>query len=82
MLSTVLEEEDSLTLRQVPILMLLYIPHSQREPSSLGMILLLLIVTHLHLILFSFSSINNKLGSRLTLLLGTTGYSLYIGSYL
>ena len=27
-------------------------------------------------------SINNVLGSRLTLLLGTTGYSLYIGSYL
>lgn len=28
------------------------------------------------------SSINNKLGSRLTLLLGTTGYSLYVGAYL
>jgi Ion channel regulatory protein UNC-93 len=28
------------------------------------------------------SSINNKLGSRLTLLLGTAGYALYIGSYL
>ena len=27
-------------------------------------------------------SINNVLGSRLTLLLGTTGYALYIGSYL
>ncbi|KAF9552989.1 MFS general substrate transporter [Agrocybe pediades] len=31
---------------------------------------------------FFSGSINNKLGSRLTLLLGTTGYSLYIGSYL
>lgn len=29
-----------------------------------------------------FSSINNKLGARLTLLLGTSGYALYIGSYL
>lgn len=28
------------------------------------------------------SSINNVLGSRMTLLLGTTGYALYIGSYL
>ena len=28
------------------------------------------------------SSINNKLGSRLTLQLGTFGYSLYIGSFL
>ncbi|KAF8810320.1 hypothetical protein BYT27DRAFT_7222059 [Phlegmacium glaucopus] len=27
-------------------------------------------------------SINNQLGSRLTLLLGTTGYALYVGSYL
>ena len=27
-------------------------------------------------------SINNKLGSRLTLLLGITGYSLYIGAFL
>ncbi|KAF9552988.1 MFS general substrate transporter [Agrocybe pediades] len=31
---------------------------------------------------FFSGSIHNKLGSRLTLLLGTTGYSLYIGSYL
>ncbi|KAJ3501464.1 hypothetical protein NLJ89_g9326 [Agrocybe chaxingu] len=31
---------------------------------------------------FFSGSINNKLGSRLTLLLGTTGYSLYIGSFL
>jgi MFS family permease len=31
---------------------------------------------------FFSGSINNKLGSRLTLLLGTTGYSLYIGAYL
>ncbi|KAF8898328.1 hypothetical protein BD779DRAFT_1666199 [Infundibulicybe gibba] len=31
---------------------------------------------------FFAGSINNKLGSRLTLLLGSTGYSLYIGSYL
>ncbi|RPD70831.1 MFS general substrate transporter [Lentinus tigrinus ALCF2SS1-7] len=31
---------------------------------------------------FFAGSINNVLGSRLTLLLGTTGYSLYIGSYL
>jgi MFS family permease len=31
---------------------------------------------------FFAGSINNKLGSRLTLLLGTTGYALYIGSYL
>jgi len=27
-------------------------------------------------------TINNKLGSRLTLQIGTAGYSLYIGSYL
>jgi hypothetical protein len=27
-------------------------------------------------------SLNNKIGSRLTLLLGTSGYVLYIGSYL
>ncbi|KAG6853533.1 hypothetical protein C0991_003453 [Blastosporella zonata] len=27
-------------------------------------------------------SINNKLGSRTTLMLGTTGYALYVGSYL
>ncbi|TDL22280.1 MFS general substrate transporter [Rickenella mellea] len=31
---------------------------------------------------FFAGSINNKLGSRLTLQLGTTGYALYIGSYL
>ncbi|KAG8858408.1 hypothetical protein FRB96_005293 [Tulasnella sp. 330] len=31
---------------------------------------------------FFAGSINNVLGPRLTLLLGTTGYSLYIGSYL
>ncbi|PPQ97669.1 hypothetical protein CVT26_002481 [Gymnopilus dilepis] len=31
---------------------------------------------------FFSGSINNKLGSRLTLLLGITGYSLYIGAYL
>ncbi|KAF8224043.1 MFS general substrate transporter [Tricholoma matsutake] len=31
---------------------------------------------------FFAGSINNKLGSRLTLLLGTSGYALYIGSYL
>ncbi|KAL0950519.1 hypothetical protein HGRIS_007328 [Hohenbuehelia grisea] len=31
---------------------------------------------------FFAGSINNKLGSRLTLLLGTTGYALYVGSYL
>ncbi|KAH9939042.1 MFS general substrate transporter [Epithele typhae] len=31
---------------------------------------------------FFSGSINNVLGSRLTLLLGTTGYALYIGSYL
>jgi MFS family permease len=31
---------------------------------------------------FFSGSVNNKLGSRLTLLLGITGYSLYIGSYL
>ncbi|KAF8961016.1 major facilitator superfamily domain-containing protein [Flammula alnicola] len=31
---------------------------------------------------FFSGSIHNKLGSRLTLLLGTTGYSLYIGAYL
>ncbi|KAG2023667.1 DUF895 domain membrane protein [Coprinopsis cinerea AmutBmut pab1-1] len=31
---------------------------------------------------FFAGSINNKLGSRLTLLLGTAGYALYIGSYL
>ncbi|KAI5120860.1 hypothetical protein M0805_008233 [Coniferiporia weirii] len=31
---------------------------------------------------FFAGSINNKLGSRLTLLLGTTGYALYIGSFL
>ncbi|KAF8875455.1 hypothetical protein BD779DRAFT_1563592, partial [Infundibulicybe gibba] len=30
---------------------------------------------------FFAGSINNKLGSRLTLLLGSTGYSLYMGSY-
>ncbi|KDR68675.1 hypothetical protein GALMADRAFT_215550 [Galerina marginata CBS 339.88] len=30
---------------------------------------------------FFSGSINNKLGSRLTLLLGTTGYSLYIGGF-
>ncbi|KAF8202831.1 MFS general substrate transporter [Pholiota molesta] len=30
----------------------------------------------------AFSLVNNKIGSRLTLLLGTTGYSLYIGSFL
>ena len=33
-------------------------------------------------ILLTFSSINNKLGSRLTLLLGSIGYALYIGSFL
>jgi hypothetical protein len=32
--------------------------------------------------LFFYSSVNNKLGSRLTLLLGSFGYALYIGSYL
>ncbi|KAL5518478.1 hypothetical protein ACEPAH_160 [Sanghuangporus vaninii] len=31
---------------------------------------------------FFSGTVNNKLGSRLTLLLGTFGYSLYIGSYL
>ncbi|KAJ2931181.1 hypothetical protein H1R20_g5910, partial [Candolleomyces eurysporus] len=31
---------------------------------------------------FFAGSINNKLGSKLTLLLGTIGYALYIGSYL
>ncbi|KAF8202832.1 MFS general substrate transporter [Pholiota molesta] len=31
---------------------------------------------------FFSGTINNKLGSRLTLLLGTTGYSLYIGAFL
>jgi hypothetical protein len=31
---------------------------------------------------FFAGSINNKLGSRLTLLIGSTGYSLYIGSFL
>jgi MFS family permease len=31
---------------------------------------------------FFSGSINNKLGSRLTLLLGSTGYALYVGSYL
>jgi len=31
---------------------------------------------------FFAGSINNKLGSRVTLLLGSTGYSLYIGSFL
>jgi len=31
---------------------------------------------------FFAGSIHNKLGSRLTLLLGSLGYSLYIGSYL
>ncbi|KAF6765903.1 MFS general substrate transporter [Ephemerocybe angulata] len=31
---------------------------------------------------FFAGSINNKIGSRLTLLIGTAGYSLYIGSYL
>lgn len=31
---------------------------------------------------FFAGSINNKLGSRLTLLLGSCGYALYIGSYL
>ncbi|KAI0757538.1 MFS general substrate transporter [Daedaleopsis nitida] len=31
---------------------------------------------------FFAGSINNVLGSKLTLLLGTTGYALYIGSYL
>ncbi|KAM5530428.1 hypothetical protein V8D89_015903 [Ganoderma adspersum] len=31
---------------------------------------------------FFAGSINNVLGSRMTLLLGTTGYALYIGSYL
>ncbi|KIM39155.1 hypothetical protein M413DRAFT_236945 [Hebeloma cylindrosporum] len=31
---------------------------------------------------FFAGSINNRLGSRLTLLLGSTGYALYIGSYL
>lgn len=31
---------------------------------------------------FFSGSINNKLGSRVTLLLGSLGYSLYIGSYL
>ncbi|KAG5339735.1 UN protein [Termitomyces sp. T112] len=31
---------------------------------------------------FFAGSINNKLGSRTTLMLGTTGYALYVGSYL
>jgi len=31
---------------------------------------------------FFAGSINNQLGSRLTLLLGSTGYALYVGSYL
>ena len=31
---------------------------------------------------FFAGSINNTLGSRMTLLLGSTGYSLYIGSFL
>ncbi|KAG6906762.1 hypothetical protein DXG01_012238 [Tephrocybe rancida] len=31
---------------------------------------------------FFSGSINNKLGSRTTLMLGTTGYALYVGSYL
>ncbi|KAF8639403.1 hypothetical protein AX17_001528 [Amanita inopinata Kibby_2008] len=31
---------------------------------------------------FFAGSINNKLGARLTLLLGSTGYALYVGSYL
>jgi hypothetical protein len=31
---------------------------------------------------FFAGSINNTLGSRVTLLLGSTGYSLYIGSFL
>ncbi|KZS90290.1 MFS general substrate transporter [Sistotremastrum niveocremeum HHB9708] len=34
------------------------------------------------LMAFFAGSVNNKLGSRLTLLLGATGYSLYIGAYL
>lgn len=35
-----------------------------------------------HSVFFFARSINNVLGSRLTLLLGSTGYALYIGSYL
>jgi len=31
---------------------------------------------------FFSGTVNNKLGSRLTLLLGSTGYALYIGSFL
>jgi hypothetical protein len=38
---------------------------------------------HLNLnLLLASSSINNKLGSRITLLLGSIGYALYIGSFL
>jgi hypothetical protein len=31
---------------------------------------------------FFAGSVNNLLGSRLTLIIGSTGYSLYIGSFL
>lgn len=40
------------------------------------------ILGRVQLALILHSSINNILGPKLTLLIGTMGYSLYIGSYL
>jgi hypothetical protein len=81
--STVSVQGDSLTPPQVRTPMLRCMPPLLLGPSSLGMLIL---NTHMYpppiLVPMYTSSINNQLGSRLTLLLGTTGYSLYIGSFL
>lgn len=80
--STVSVQEDSLTPPQARTLTPRCMPPLLLGPSSLGMSILTTHMYPLPILLMYTSSINNQLGSRLTLLLGTTGYSLYIGSFL
>ena len=47
-----------------------------------GSVLSRIVIFSLLLNVLTTSSISNKLGPRLTLLIGSTGYALYVGSYL
>jgi hypothetical protein len=70
------------TPQRLPILTRLFTQPSQSVLSLLGTFITCYIVLDFNRKHVIFSSINNKIGSRLTLLLGTTGYALNIGSYL
>ena len=79
--SMVSVEEDRLTPPQLRTPMPRCMPLLLLGPSSLGMLLITMYPSPTDKPIDT-SSINNQLGSRLTLLLGTTGYSLYIGALL